>query len=41
MRGLWLRYFLAVGSERDTQDCRHKGRLSIAILYNDDGGLAL
>jgi hypothetical protein len=41
MRGLWLRHFLAVGVERDIQDCRHKGRLFIAILYNDDGSLAI
>ena len=33
MRGLWLRYFLAVGAERDIQKCRHKSRLVIAILY--------
>lgn len=41
MGGLRPRYFLAVGAERDIQDCRYKGRLSIAISYDEDGNLAL
>ena len=38
--GLRPRYFLAVGVERDIQDYKHKGRLSIAISYDDNGNLA-